>query len=343
MARQRIGGLLLSGLMLVTPFSRASAQGVDELYESAKLEKALTVYTGAGPAGAKAMAAAFERRFPGIVVTARGDFSNVLDADIDRQLAAKQVTTDVVHLQSLGDFHRWEGTGALLHFKPAGFEQVLSSMKDPDGAWVALNAIPLLYGYNPERVREPDVPRSALDFLKPEFRGKAVSVYPSADDATLFCLHLIVQKYGWDYMARYMANDPYFIVGHRDVAARLRSGQSWVSFDVSSGQAATLRSLLPENDKTPVFFVAGAILKDAPHPNAAKLFLTWSLSRDQQEKEPRRYSPRTDVAPPPGMPPLTSDRFETGYGEFLGDATRIAELRRRFEQYTGPVVNQATE
>lgn len=342
MSHQRTGGLLILLIWLTAPLSLASAETTDELYEKAKLEQALTVYTGGGPAAAQAMATAFEKRFPGIRVTARGDFSNVLDADIDRQLLAKQVTTDFVHLQSIGDFYRWDRASALMHFKPEGFDQVFPSMKEKHGAWVAVNAIPLFYGYNSEKVSEQDVPKSARDFLKPLFRGKVVSVYPAADDATLFRFYLIVQKYGWEYMKDYMANDPYFIVGHRDVAARLRSGEAWVSFDVSAGQGGPLKSLIPEKERTPVFFVAGAILKGAPHPNAAKLFLTWLMSKEEQEREPRRYSPRADVAPPPGMPALTSDVFEIGYRDFLANGARIADLRKRFEHFTGPVVNRSS-
>ena len=35
-------------------------------------------------------------------------------------------------------------------------------------------------------------------------------------------------------------------------------------------------------DETPVFTVTGGIFKDAPHPNAAKLYLTWYLAKEQQ-------------------------------------------------------------
>ena len=75
-------------LVLLTsgPLSAARAETIDQLYEKAKLEKALVFYTGGGPAAAKAAADAFEKRFPGIAVTAKGDFSNVLDSEIDQQL-----------------------------------------------------------------------------------------------------------------------------------------------------------------------------------------------------------------------------------------------------------------
>ena len=95
--------------------------------------------------------------------------------------------------------------------------------------------------------------------------------------------------------------------------------------------------------KTPVFFTAGGILGKAPHPNAAKLFVTWMLSKEQQGRVPVLYSPRADVAPPAGLPPLTSPRFANGYRDFLGDGSKLPVLRARFEAFTGPVVNKATQ
>jgi ABC-type Fe3+ transport system substrate-binding protein len=37
-------------------------------------------------------------------------------------------------------------------------------------------------------------------------------------------------------------------------------------------------------DETPIFALTGGHLKDAPHPNAAKLYLTWFLAREQQSR-----------------------------------------------------------
>ena len=344
----RVGKSALSLLVLLASgsLSAARAETIDQLYEKAKLEKALVFYTGGGPAAAKAAADAFEKRFPGIAITAKGDFSNVLDSEIDQQLKDNKVTADFLQLQTVQDFPRWDKAGALLHFKPDGFEQVLPAMKDKDGAWVAVTAIPMFYGYNPEKVQEADVPKSALDFLKPPFRGNIVTVYPTDDDATLYNFDLIVEKYGWSYMPKYMASQPYFIQGHRDVAARVRSGADFVSFDISNSSrigGGNLKLVMSEKDKSPVFFTAGGILKDAPHPNAAKLFLTWILSKEQQGRVPAFYSPRGDMPPPEGLPPLSSPRFANGYRDFLGDGARLPALRKRYEVFTGPVTNKATQ
>jgi ABC-type Fe3+ transport system substrate-binding protein len=333
--------LSLIALVAFMPLSATRAESIDELYEKAKAETAVVFYTGAGAAAAKATAEAFEKRFPGIAVTGKGNFSNVLDQEIDQQLKDDKVTVDFVQFQTVQDYRRWDKAGALIHFKPESFDQVLPEMKDRNGAWVAVNAIPMFYGYNVEKVLQANVPKSALDFLKPEFRGKVVTVYPTDDDATLYNFHLLVQKYGWNFMKKYMANDPYFIQGHRDVAARLRSGTSLVSFDNSAVPGGALKIAMSEKDRTPVFFTAGGILKKAPHPNAAKLLVTWMLSKERHN--PAFYSPRGDMPPPAGMPPLTDPRFANGYRDFLGDGTRLPALRKRFVVFVGPVVNKATQ
>jgi len=150
---------------------------------------------------------------------------------------------------------------------------------------------------------------------------------------------LIVKKYGWDYMKKYVANQPHFVEGsHRDVAA----GEDFVSFDNSALPSGKLKTVLSAEDKTPVFFTAGGILKNAPHPNAARLYLSWLLSKEQQGRNPAAYSPRSDLPPPAGMPPLSSPRFANGYRDFLGDGARLPALRKRFEALIGPVTNKAT-
>jgi hypothetical protein len=85
--------------------------------------------------------------------------------------------------------------------------------------------------YNTQHVSTADVPNSALDFLKPQFRGKSVTPYPADDDATLWLFHKIALKYGWDYMDKYIANKPNFIQGHLPQQRSIGTGQNWVTFD----------------------------------------------------------------------------------------------------------------
>jgi hypothetical protein len=171
--------------------SGASAETIDQLYEAAKAEKTLVLW-GAGPsAGYETAARAFEQQYPGVTVSLMGGFSNVLNARIEQQFSARKVETDLLVFQTVQDFVAWNKRGLLLHFKPEGFETIGAGAKDRDGAWIAANANPLFYGYNTEHVMTDDVPKSALDFLKPQFKGKLVSAYPADDDATLYDFYTI--------------------------------------------------------------------------------------------------------------------------------------------------------
>jgi ABC-type Fe3+ transport system substrate-binding protein len=323
----------------------ASAETIDQIYEAAKAEKSLVLW-GAGPtAGYETAVRAFEQQYPGVKVTLMGGFSNVLNAKVEEQFSAKKVETDLLVFQTVQDFVNWNQRGLLMRFKPDGFETIGPNAKDPDGAWIAANANPLFYGYNTELVAKEDVPKSALDFLKPRFKGKLISAYPADDDATLYDFYTIVRKYGWSYMNRYMAQQPKFIQGHLGVARSIGSGESLASFDNTIGSTNTAKReggkielAAPVNDRMPMFFTSEAILKDAPHPNAARLYVSWFLGKEQQSRI-GVYSSRSDVPPPEGLMPLSGYHLANDYLKFVTNEKRLVALRQRFEKYTGPVAN----
>jgi ABC-type Fe3+ transport system substrate-binding protein len=342
---KRLAALATGAALSAACCAVASAETIDQIYEAAKAEKTLVLW-GAGPsAGYEAAARAFEQQYPGITVTLMGGFSNVLNAKIEEQLSAKKVETDVLVFQTVQDFVGWNKRGLLMRFKPEGFETIGAGAKDPDGAWIAVNANPLFYGYNTDGLAVDEVPKSALDFLKAKFKGKLITAYPADDDATLYDFYTIVRKYGWSYMDRYMAQQPKFIQGHLGVARSLGSGESLASFDNTIGSTNTakreggkLALAAPARDRLPMFFTSEAILKDAPHPNAAKLYVSWFLSKEQQSRI-GVYSSRADVPPPAGMMPLSGYRLANDYLKFVTDQKRLTALRQRFEKYTGPVAN----
>ena len=230
-------------------------------------------------------------------------------------------------------------------FRPAGADNIDPRFRDKDEMFWPTSVVLLSYAYNTNALKPNEVPKSALDFLKPQFAGKIVTAYPADDDATLFVFNVIVKKYGWDYMKKYMANKPNFIQGHLDELKSIANGTNVVTFDATNSTTGALKKAgqpiefaFPTSDVMPTFFITAGIFKGAPHPNAAKLFLTWYLAKDQQSRT-GSFSARTDVPPPPGLKPLSSYKIDAGYRELVTDKN-IAALRKRFESYTGPVVNK---
>jgi ABC-type Fe3+ transport system substrate-binding protein len=323
----------------------AGAQTADELHGKAKAEGAFVFYVGGPTAPWEARARVFEQRYPGIKVSITGGFSNVLDQKIDQQLKDGKLEVDAAIFQTLQDFVRWKAEGRLLSFKPAGFDVIDPSFKDADGAFYGVMVVAMPYMYNTQHVGPADVPNAAPDFLKPQFRGKMVTPYPADDDATLWLFHKILLKYGWDYMDKYMANKPSFIQGHLGQQRSIGSGQNWVTFDsifsITEGEKQAgkpVESHFSTVDATPIWPLTGAIFKDAPHPNAAKLFLSWLMEPEQQART-GTWSSRRDVPPPAGYKPIFDYKVVNDYRSFLTDEPQLLALRKRFEAITGPVVN----
>jgi ABC-type Fe3+ transport system substrate-binding protein len=329
----------------VTAAAPAGAQSLDDLYADAKAEGAFAFYVGGPTAPWEARAKVFEDRYPAIKITIGGGFSNVLDKKIDQQLAAGKLEIDAAILQTIADYVRWKAEKRLLTFKPPGFDKMDAAFKDRGGTFWATMVTVVPYMYNTEKVVAAEIPNSATDFLKPLFTGKIVTAYPADDDVTLWVFWHIVQRYGWSYMDKYMAQKPSFIQGHLGEQRSIGSGQNIATFDsildITEGlkrQDQPVETHIPTVDALPIWPLSGAIFKDAPHPNAAKLFLSWLLEPEQQSKLPT-WSPRSDVPPPAGYKPILSYKGSNDYRAFLSDETEVAALRKRFEGYSGPIVN----
>jgi ABC-type Fe3+ transport system substrate-binding protein len=330
---------------IVLPCACGSAETLDELYAKAKAEKSLVIYAGGPVSNYEPLAREFESKFPGLTVSIEGGFSNVLNQKIEQQFKEGKLQADMVLLQTAQDFVRWKGQGKMLAFKPEGYDAIDKSFKDPDGAFIAWFVGTLSYAYNSKAMKPENVPKSALDFLKAEFRGKLIACYPHDDDATLYLFHTIAQKYGADYIDKYVANQPNWVQGHLGVSRSVAGGTDLVTPDATTSTVLNLKKAgqsiefaFSEVDPIPVYYSTAGIFKDAPHPNVAKLYLTWVLAPEQQRRI-GTFSSRGDVPPPAGLKPLFSYNVANGYRDFVTDERLLADLRKRFEAAIGPIRN----
>jgi ABC-type Fe3+ transport system substrate-binding protein len=324
---------------LACSISQLHAQSVDELYEKAKLEKNVAL-VAAGPSEPyQGWIREFQARYPGVTVSFTGGLSNGLNRSINQQIADKKVVADLAIFQTIQDFVRWKREGALLMFRPQGSDQIDPAFKDEDGAFTTVSVNMVAYAYNTQLVAGADVPRSALDFLKPVFQGKLITTDPTEDDASLLAFRGIVDKYGWDFMDKYMGQKPSFVTtGHAAVSNAIAAGTQLATFDSTSTtprlkrDGKPIEAVLSQADAIPVFLVAAAIFKDAPHQSGAKLFLDWYLAKEQQSRT-GTFSARADVPPPEGFQPLKSYKIDSGYRQMLSDDSKLAELKKRFAGY----------
>jgi ABC-type Fe3+ transport system substrate-binding protein len=321
-----------------------AAGELEALYRAAKVEGKITLYAGGPIAPYRKDANEFSKVFPGIEFDIVTGFSNQISLRVDAQIAARKMEADVAILQTIQDFERWKRADALTAYPTPGLSAVDRSFKDSDGTSIGVRVLAIVYSYNTDQVRPDRVPKSAIDFLDPWFRGRVISTYPHDDDVTLYLYYTIVSKYGWDYMTRLMSNEPQFVRGHLGVAQGVASGKAVVSFDATAGTTLSLKSnggkidlAFPLEDRIPIWENRCAIFRGAPHENAARLFQAWLLSREYQEAlAPGFWPTRTDVTPAGGVKPISQYATASQFRQFMLDTDLVSGLRERFASIIGP-------
>src|ERR1700710_2072997 len=126
----------------------AHGETLDELYQKANAEKEVVFYSGGPSAPHENRAKLFMQQYPGIAVKVTGGFSNVLNEQIETQMAQKKLAVDMAFFQTVQDFVAWNQQGKLLNFKPDGFDQIYPNFRDEDGAYMSFSANALTYAYN---------------------------------------------------------------------------------------------------------------------------------------------------------------------------------------------------
>lgn len=360
-SRRGIGGLAAAAALTLTGLAKAHAQGaavlslakqvpdvetrsLDELHKAALAEGGDLIVYGGGdlPNAQAAMEDAFKKRFPGMNIRILVDLSKYHDARIDNQLARGRLECDVAHLQTLHDFDRWKAEGRLLAYKPLGWEQVFPDFRDPDGAYVAVNVFCFTNISNSKLVAEAEAPRDALDYLDPKWKGKLVLTYPHDDDAVLYQFDRIIAAHGWGYMDRLLSQDVQWIRGTVPARLIVAKGEKAATFTASGLLTAPAdsptRLLLPKRDSFLTWPQTGAIFKDARRPAAAKLYMSWLLSKQVQEGR-GQWPVRRDVTPPAGFGHVTSyETYPVRFRAFMQDRARIERLKFQFEHYLGAPV-----
>lgn len=322
-------------------------RSLDELYRDALTEGGkLVVYAGGDLADSGSGAGArtaFRQRFPEIDLTLIVDYSKYHDVRVDNQLATDTLVPDVVQLQTLQDFTRWKREGRLLRYKPAGFSKLHRKFRDRDGAWVAGAVIAFSYLYD-VAAAGADAPQSPLDLVDPRWKGAVASSYPHDDDAVLYLFALYVEKYGWDWVAGFAAQEPQFARGSFSPRTAVDSKQKIIGVGTGGSPTATspIRVGMPDGHPFVAWGQRIAILEQAANPTAAKLFLNWQISTERQTSN--SWSVRTDIAPPTGLKPIWEypNANLDGFPRFMEDRARVEQLKQTFALYFGEVKGDPT-
>lgn len=354
-----LGGLVATGAAQAATASaagsRTAASGseetrsLDELYRDAVAEGGkLVIYAGGDTASQQdATVQAFRARFPDVDLTMVVDYSKYHDVRVDNQLATDTLVPDVVQLQTVQDFTRWKSQGKLLPYKPAGFSKLYKDFRDPQGAWTAVRVTAFSYMYGVEAVAG-HAPKSPYEMVDPRWKGAIASSYPHDDDAALYLFSLYQAAYGWDWIAKFAAQQPQFNRGSHTPSVAVNAKQKAIgvggSGSLTAPPTAATRFAVADGHPFMAWGQRAAILGKAANPTAAKLYLNWALSAELQQGSSNGWSVRTDITPAGGLKPIWTYRNAhlDGFPRFMEDRAQIERWKQTFALYFGEVKGDPT-
>jgi len=291
--------VVLAGFFVTAVY--AWAQSEAELISGAKKEGKVVFWSSMRIEDSRALAAGFEAKYPFIKVDIlRAGGEQIVNRAIAEHMAGK-TTYDVLNafalkvLQNKGLLQAYAAPDAI-HY-PAGF-------KDPQNFWVSLYSGYNVIGYNTKLVPKGEAPRNWDDLLNPRWKGQL-----GMDDEEYFWHAGMLKYWGEEKARKYME-------ALSRQGLQFRNGHALLADLMSVGEFPVVVVVYPDHIEQmkakgqPVEWVNTAdpilvnlapigVAAKAPRPNAAKLFMNYSISKEGQEilRKARRASARLDVAP----------------------------------------------
>jgi ABC-type Fe3+ transport system substrate-binding protein len=284
--------LLAASVGLGASLLAPPAYAVDpKLVEAAKKEGVVTWYTTLVVGQiVRPMIQAFEAKYPGIKIQYVGAPWQETALRLATEARAGSVKGDLFD-GGITSFPL-QAAGLVASFRPEAAANFPPEFKDPDGLWTA-NIIQVSSpSINTDQVADKDVPKTLDDLLDPKWQGKmAWTDSPSASGPPGF-IGNILMTYGQDKGMAYLqklakqkiSSVPAIqrVVLDQNIAGQYPLVLCIYNYHaaISAAQGAPVRWL----PLAPILtFGTFGIMKAAPHPNAARLFVEFNLSDEGQK------------------------------------------------------------
>ena len=291
---------------------------IKALEPAARKEAELTWYIAQVDAEtAEMLGRTFTKEYPGIKVSVIRTTGQVayqrLLLDIKNKTPQCDVfsTTDISHMPALKDRNEitpYKAENAA-HLLPA-----FAALSD-EGYYYVTNASRYFLIYNTQKVKAEEAPRAWTDLLDPKWKGKVATGHPAFSGCTGIWALSMRKLYGWEFFEKLAKNNPRIGRSAVDPVTLINAGECLVGLASANNAypAAAKGNPIGINhprDGLSLCVTPSAIPANAPHPNAARLFMEWLLSEGYSRliaadgSEPIRGG----VEPNAGVPALATQK-----------------------------------
>ncbi len=291
----------------------AWGQADDALVAAATKEGTVNFYSALREFELAPQVKGFMERYPGIKVNLVRKSTGPMVQTVEAERMARRINADVIQPVDATPLYLWKQQGFLQSYRDESWNAFPESLKDPEGYMIATESIIYVIGYNTRLISKAEVPKSWREFLTLKWKGKTVTSHPSFSGGALVNFLAMVNALGWESMKTLADMQNLFVQGHSDVARMVVSGERPLAL-ISHNNVWDAQKLgqpidmIYQSEGCPVAGIFNVIPKDAPHPNAAKLFMRFLLTKPAQVvmAEGGSYPGLPDVDPPKGMPKLAT-------------------------------------
>ncbi|THY86676.1 periplasmic binding protein-like II [Aureobasidium pullulans] len=259
--------------------------------------------------------AAWKARFPDVALNLTVDVSKYHDSRVNRQFQRNgDDGADIAVLQTLQDYGRWKHEGRLYPYKPAGWDNIYSAIKDPE---VEAFATSPFYHIILTDIRLDQFGNLIFNtnLLNETEKSKLALTIPNDDDAITYLFSVIIEKYGWECETNTTRT---------------------LSFTTNLNGAANLASKTPDDARL-LWPQTGAVFATLSRPESSKLFMSWLISDECQQQfvDGGYYLARKDLNSSLGD--IWNDDFTplTQFATFMENRDVVEWWRLQFETSLG--------
>ena len=312
------------------------------IIDAARKERTLVVYSTTGQRDVARLLDAFRRQYPFI----RLDYREIQSGELHRRIVAESRSR-----RPTGDIAWSSAMDLQSKLVNDGYAQAYASPEKPNlppwAIWkneaYGVTAEPIVFVYNKALMPPGDIPTNHQDLLrllksKPLFyRGRVAVPDPVRSGASY--LHLtqdyLANRDLWDLADEFGAVGAVPFQSSRQMLTSVAEGRSLIAYNVIGSYAMEWQSRDPRiqvvmpRDYTLVTSRIAIIPNEARHPNSAKLFLDFLLSRPGQFALSQQYMnpARADVPVHRGSNPSRASARPVRVGPTL--LANLDQLKRR--------------